>query len=1093
MRTKMQQNWNLTRLGNRVPHWEAYAPLAVFVLALLPRLFSLNAFITWDEPMWVYRSIQFLSALLGGDLSTTFQVGHPGVITMICGSIGIAVRRFVLGQGAADYAWVSALPALEPWDVEAMRKLAPFLVAAKLPVALLHAACIAGIYLLARRLFSARAAALAAFLLALDPFHIALSRVLHIDALTANFMALSVLLLLLSLRHRGRSQLVLSGALAGLAFLTKSYSLFVAPFTALVLVVSWLAKRGPVREAMASFVLWCLSAMLTFLLLWPAMWVDPLGTVGGVLDTAFGYAAVVSETPEFFLGRVGDNPGALFYPLALAFRTTPLAWAGLLALLFYGARSLRGPNRHTANPARQIVVSRPFRIIALIAYICLFVALMAFAAKKFDRYMLPAIVALDVLAAVGLAGWTERWKRPAAVLVLAAAILVQGAFVLSHHPYYLAYYNPLAGGSRLAPRIMPLGWGEGMDLAAEYLNQKENAAQLTVATGGIPGFSPLFEGRVESLTERGVATTDYALVYISDLQEGAPAAERLSDQQPEHVLRVRGMDYVWIFPNAEHTELASYLQEQLGTDDAVLVDALSPLSGDFPQSYQIIDRQSEAEVAAELMDIAAGHQRLWYIAYPESDANGWIDYQLSTHALLVERRAFPHVVASCYHLPPPSAFASASIQADLNVNFGGQLSLVGYGLAEDVIEYRKKLGVTLLWQTPGQVAKNYALSLRVVDAQGYTWAQEDRWLLNSSGLATRGWQAGEENAERHLVSIPPGIPPGRYQIQAAIYDTDTVQRIAVLDATGTPAGTEHTVATVSVTSPTFPPALEDLAIPQAVNYSLNGEVELLGYSLSASEVRSGDALQMSLFWRALRSMEQDRGLLLQLRDEAGHVWTEATFLLPNEWYPTTRWQPGEMLRVPYDLLTDAAVPTGRYWLFVNLLDGDGKTLLEDGFSIAELRIEGRERIFTEPVIAFRSRSEIAESVALVGYEFDRSQVEPGGTLRLTLYWQAMARMERSYSVFTHLLDAEGGIRGQSDGVPCGGACPTTSWLEGEFILDEYEITVGVDAPPGEYQIGVGVYDPQTMRRLPALDESGTHWSDDRIVLASKVIVGQAED
>jgi 4-amino-4-deoxy-L-arabinose transferase-like glycosyltransferase len=1089
----MQQNWNLRRLGDRVPRWETYAPLAAFLLALFPRLLSLNAFITWDEPMWVYRSIQFLSALLGGDLRNTFQVGHPGVITMICGSIGIAVRRFVLGQGALDYSWVSALPALEPWDVEAMRRLAPFLVAAKLPVVLLHAACIAGIYVLARRLWGARAAALAAFLLALDPFHIALSRVLHIDALTANFMALSVLLLLLSLRQHGRSQLVLSGVLAGLALLTKSYSLFVAPFTALVLVVSCLARRGPIRELVASFAVWCLGALLTFLLLWPAMWVDPLGTVRGVLDTAFGYAAVLSETSEFFLGKVGDNPGALFYPPALAFRTTPLVWAGLLAMLFYGARSLRATHWRSAGSARKIVASRQFRIIALIAYVCLFVALMAFATKKFDRYMLPAIVALDILAAVGLARWTEGFKRPATVLVLAAALVVQGAFVLSHHPCYLAYYNPLAGGSRLAPRILPLGWGEGMDLAADYLNQKENAAELAVATGGIPGFAPIFEGRVESLTERGLATTDYALLYISDLQQEAPAAERFSDQQPEHVVRVRGIDYVWVFPNVEHVELASYLQQQLGPDDAVLIDALSPLSRDYPQVYPIIDRQSEAEVAADLMDIAAGHQRLWYIAYPQSDANGWIDYQLSTHALLVERRAFSHVTASSYSLPPPSAFAGASTLADLNVNFGGQMRLVGYGLAEDVVEYRKKLGVTLLWQTPEQVAVNYALSLRVVDGQGYTWAQEDRWLLNSSGQATRAWQAGEENAERYLLSIPPGIPPGRYQIQAAIYDADTVQRVAVLDATGTPAGTEHTVATISVTSPTFPPALEDLAIPQAVNYSLNGEVELLGYALSSNEVSSGDVLGMSLFWRALRSMEQDYRLLLQLRDEAGNVRTEGTFLLANEWYPTARWQPGEMLRVPYDLLTDAAVPTGRYQLFVNLLDGAGNSLLEDGFSIAELGIEGRERVFTAPAIGFPWRSEIAESVALVGYEFDPSRVEAGGALRLTLLWQALARMEKSYSVFTHLLDAEGGIRGQRDGVPCGGACPTTSWLEGEFILDEYEITVSADAPPGEYQIGVGMYDPQTMLRLPALDESGTQWSDDRILLATKVVIGQAED
>jgi hypothetical protein len=1042
--------------------------------------------------MWVYRSIKFLSALLHGDFGATLLVGHPGVITMICGSVGIAVQRFVLGHGAAALSWVSALPSLEPWDAEAMRRLAPFLIAAKLPMVLLNATCIAGIYLLAKRLFGAKIAALAAFLLAFDPFHIALSRILHIDAAAANFMMLSLLVLLVSLSQRARLQLVISGALAGLAFLTKSYSLFVAPFSGLILVASCLAGRRRIQEAVVSFAVWCLGAMLTFFLLWPAMWVDPIATVRGVLDTAFGYAAVLSETSGFFLGKVVDDPGLLFYPVAVAFRTTPLVCLGLLSLFAHGIQRLRKAKSHLTCSPRQIVASRQFRIIAFIAYICLFAALMGLAAKKFDRYMLPAIVALDILAAEGLARWMERLNRPAIVFLLAAALLAQGAFVLSYHPYYLAYYNPLVGGSRVAPKVLPLGWGEGMDLAADYLNRKEDAEELAVATGGIPGFAPLFEGRVEDLTERGLATTDYALLYISDMQQNSPVADRFSGRQPEHVLRLRGMDYVWVFANTEHAELASYLQSQAGPDDAVLMDAFSPLHKRYPAAYQIIDSQTEAEVTAKLMDIAAGHQRLWYVAYPEGDLKGWINYQLSTHALLIEQRTFHSVTASCYSLPPPSAFDTASIEAHLKVDFGGGLRLVGYELAEDVIEYRKGLGVTLLWQTQREVAENYALSLRLVDGQGRSWAQEDRWLLNPSGLATSAWRVGERNRERYLLSIPPGIPPGYYPLRVVVYDTDTLQKAAVLDATGIAVGTEYTVATISVTSATFSPTLADLDIPQALSCNWNGQVELLGCGLSSDEVRPGDVLGMSLTWRALRSMDQDYTLLLQLTDEAGRTWTEATFLLPNESYPTSRWQVGEILRVPYDLLIGAAVPTGRYELFVNLLEADGKKLVEEACSIAELSIQGRERLFTEPEMGFRLRAEIGGSLALIGYDLDRTHIECGGTLRLTLYWQAMARMEESYTVFTHLLDAEGNIRGQRDGVPCGGACPTTSWLEGEFIADEYDIMVNSDAPAGEYHIAVGMYDPKTMQRLPASDDAGMPCTDDRILLGSKVILGDAE-
>ena len=94
------------------------------MLALVPRVLNVNAYITWDEPMWAYRSIKFLTALRRMDFGETYLVGHPGVITMWCGATGISIQR-LLGYGAAaDFAWLSGLPTLDPRDTEALRKLA---------------------------------------------------------------------------------------------------------------------------------------------------------------------------------------------------------------------------------------------------------------------------------------------------------------------------------------------------------------------------------------------------------------------------------------------------------------------------------------------------------------------------------------------------------------------------------------------------------------------------------------------------------------------------------------------------------------------------------------------------------------------------------------------------------------------------------------------------------------------------------------------------------------------------------------------------------------------------------------------------------
>ncbi len=41
--------------------------LSLFLLALLPRAYDLQRFVTADEAKWVYRSAQYLAALLRGD------------------------------------------------------------------------------------------------------------------------------------------------------------------------------------------------------------------------------------------------------------------------------------------------------------------------------------------------------------------------------------------------------------------------------------------------------------------------------------------------------------------------------------------------------------------------------------------------------------------------------------------------------------------------------------------------------------------------------------------------------------------------------------------------------------------------------------------------------------------------------------------------------------------------------------------------------------------------------------------------------------------------------------------------------------------
>lgn len=106
---------------------------------------------------------------------------------------------------------------------------------------------------------------------------------------------------------------------------------------------------------------------------------------------------------------------------------------------------------------------------------------------------------------------------------------------------------------------------------------------------------------------------------------------------------------------------------------------------------------------------------------------------------------------------------------------------------------------------------------------------------------------------------------------------------------------------------------------------------------------------------------------------------------------------------------------------------------------------------------------------LLGYDIHPVQVQPGGTLTVTLYWQALAPFERNYQVFVHLY--EGTMWAQDDGAPECDINPTTRWEPGQVIRDPHLIKLPQEPPVGDtIPVLVGMYELVTGDRL---HEAGT--------------------
>ena len=140
---------------------------------------------------------------------------------------------------------------------------------------------------------------------------------------------------------------------------------------------------------------------------------------------------------------------------------------------------------------------------------------------------------------------SRAWCAVCAAFILASSILW-----LRLAPYYGAYFNPLLGGGPAAARAFTFGQGEGLDLAARYLNGKENARDLLAVSFYPQEFRYYFDGSATSLRRGDWDKTwqfaDYVVFYVSQVQRKLPTAELVdlfSTQQPEYTARLGGVDF----------------------------------------------------------------------------------------------------------------------------------------------------------------------------------------------------------------------------------------------------------------------------------------------------------------------------------------------------------------------------------------------------------------------------------------------------------------------------------------------------------------------------------------------------------------------
>jgi hypothetical protein len=414
----------------------------------------------------------------------------------------------------------------------------------------------------------------------------------------------------------------------------------------------------------------------------------------------------------------------------------------------------------------------------------------------------------------------------------------------------------------------------------------------------------------------------------------------------------------------------------------------------------------------------------------------------------------------------------------LDVNLGGVAQVLGYDLEPGVLTPGQPMTLRIYWRvlrvSPLPASQSYTFFAHLVDDGGYLWSQDD-----GAGFRTPEWEVGDGVVTTAVLTVPPDAPPRAYRIRLGMYSPAEPQPLSVLDARGAPAGTEIETDALALDrrGATGTPTQPLRTLPDAQW----GGLRLSGYALSRESLGPGETLRVTLHWAASAAPEADRQLSLELTDTAGSV--RAAWHGPLvAGYPATGWPAGASIRNWYDLAIPAETPTGSYNLRLSLDPAGGPTA-----DLGVVAVAGRPRSFTPPDIQHALRLRVSNFGDLLGYALDRDSARAGQALQLTLYWRALTTPPVAYKVFVHLLDAKSVIWGQRDAEPQNGGAPTTSWVPGEIVSDSYSIPVQPNAPPGEYDIEIGMYSLPSGARLPVTGEAGQSIGD-HVILGRVAVV-----
>ena len=513
--------------------------------------------------------------------------------------------------------------------------------------------------------------------------------------------------------------------------------------------------------------------------------------------------------------------------------------------------------------------------------------------------------------------------------------------------------------------------------------------------------------------------------------------------------------------------LAAYLTANAKGKDALLLVESAPYALQYyyrgPAPWYGLHVGQDVAGAADVLNrvLQTQPERIWLILWHEEFADP-MD-MVVTELLRIGREIdvpeqFPGYGLRAFDIKQHEALVAAQLkpQVALEADFGAGLRLLGF---DRFSHDQGRLHYVLYWQAEQALARNYSLTLNVEDGDGNEYLRQDQ-ALSTPYFLPPAWPLQTPVQGRADVLLPADLPEVTYRVRLRVLDPEAQRNLDVVDAQGNPLGQALLLEELALAKEALATTPASVANPLQVE--MGDHLRLLGYNLAATAYSPGDTLPLTLWWQSTGKPARDHQVQFRLLDSRKRVVWEARQAIITG-YPTTGWQESEINRGVYRLSIPPSVLAGEYTLQAGTEDGQ--------IALTAVDVVAREHRYDIPPMQQALGARFELGIVLLGYDLQASAIQPGGTVTVTLYWQAQQAITSTYKVSVQMLGAGPRIIVQDDSIPAQWTRPTTSWLPREIITDEHVLPVPPETTPGTYTLIAVLYDEATSERLRLAGQS----------------------